>query len=92
MKVSVPVAVAGVRVGVGVVTAPAPAPIVDDGAPGVRGDEDVNKVEGEGDTVFDIFQGVTGEFPMLLPLFAVPPTAPEPDAEFKPKVELGLRV
>lgn len=78
--------------GVGVVTAPAPAPAADDGAPGVRGDEDVNNVEGEGDTVFGSFQGVAGEFPMLLPLFAVHPIAPEPDAKLDPEVELELKL
>ena len=82
------VPVAGV--GVGVDIAPAPAPAADDGAPGVRGDEDVNKVEGEEGTVFDSFQGVTGELPMLLPLFAVPPVAPKPGPVLKPEVELGL--
>lgn len=79
------VPVAGV--GVGVDIAPAPAPAADDGAPGVRGDKDVNKVEGE-DTVFDSFQGVTGQLPMLLPLFAAPPVIPEPDTVLKPEVEL----
>ena len=71
------------------VVATAPATAVDNGTPGVRGDEDANSVEGEEDTVFDGLHGVTGELPLLLLDAAVPPMVLEPDVEFELEAEMG---